>query len=194
MKWINRLYILFLGIVLTITTGFGVAAFYPQPIAPQYPSKPYVNMIPKSCNETPQSQSSPECQQSFARQQEFEQENILLNQRFEDENKAYQNKNAGYTRTAIFMGIVIGIFFAVIGLSLIHKSKLVATGMLLAGVLTALLTRILIALASLGASVSGTATADITGYIEFGILFILSILVVFVGLYVLKDQEINLTS
>ena len=76
-----------------------------------------------------------------------------------------------------------------IGLGLIKKSKLVPTGLLLAGVLTAILTRILIGLASLGASVTGTSTPDLIVYIEFGILLILSVAVIVVGLYSLKEVE-----
>ena len=46
MKWINRLYIFFLGAILAITTGFGLAAFYPQPVAPQYPDTAYSQPVP----------------------------------------------------------------------------------------------------------------------------------------------------
>ncbi len=182
MKWISRLYIFFLGIILSITTGFGVAAFYPQPTAPFYPSTPYAKIIPQSCNATPEAQSSPECQKILQQQQTTQQEDTLARQKYDQENKIYQEKNASYTRTAIFFGIVIGALFAIIGIGLIKKSKLIATGLLLAGVLTALLTRLLIGLASLGASVTTTTGADETGYMEFGILFILSIAVVAVGL------------
>lgn len=189
MKWINRLYILFLGIILSITTGFGVAAFYPQPIMPTYPSTPYTNIVPQSCYATPETQSSPECQKALQKQQVGQQEDQVRRQQYNEQFKVYQQKNASYTRTAIFFGIVIGALFAIIGLGLIKKSKLIATGLLLGGVLTAILTRLLISLASLGASVTSTSGADTTAYIEFGILFILSIAVVLVGLFSLKDTD-----
>lgn len=189
MKWINRLYIFFLGIILSITTGFGVAAFYPQPVRPVYPSSTYKDIVPQSCYSTPQEQSSPDCQNLIQQQQVVQQQDSVKLQQYESALQTYQNKNSGYTRTAIFFGIAIGAIYAIIGLGLIKKSKLAATGLLLAGVLTAILTRILIGLASLGASVTGTSSADLIVYMEFGILLILSVAVIVVGLYSLKEVE-----
>lgn len=185
MKWISRLYILFLGIILSITTGFGVAAFYPQPIEPRYVDVPYLAM-PKSCYETPQSQASADCQALLEKQREQEQKNAVKR---ENEMRVYNEKNASYTRTAVFFGIVIGGLFAIFGIGLIKKSKLIATGLLLGGVLTALLTRLLIGLASLGASVGTSTGADPLAYIEFGVLLVLSVAVIGVGLYSLHDTE-----
>lgn len=189
MKWISRLYILFLGIILSITTGFGVAAFYPQPTMPTYPETPYLNTIPKSCYETPQSQASADCQALFQKQTLDQQKDEGKRQQYEKEMRTYNEKNSSYTRTAIFFGIVVGALFAIIGIGLIKKSKLIATGLLLGGVLTALLTRLLIGLASLGARVGTSVGADPLAYAEFGILLVLSIAVVVVGLYSLHDTE-----
>lgn len=189
MKWISRLYIIFLGIILSITTGFGVAAFYPQPIAPAYPATPHLNTIPKSCYETPQSQASADCQALLQKQNQQEQKDEGKRQQYENEIRIYNEKNASYTRTAVFFGIVIGALFAIFGIGLIKKSKLIATGLLLGGVLTALLTRLLIGLASLGASVGTSTGADPLAYAEFGVLLVLSVAVVVVGLYSLRDTE-----
>ena len=189
MKWVSRLYIFFLGIILTITTGFGVAAFYPQPSRPTYPTTVNKNIVPQSCYATPQLQTSPECQIALQKQQVEQQQEAVAREQYDNAVKIYENKNAGYTRTAIFFGIVIGVLFAIIGLGLLRKSKLVATGLLLASVLTAILTRLLIGLASLGVSVTSTAAADPVAYMEFGVLFILSVAIIIIGLYSLKDQE-----
>ncbi len=189
MKWINRLYVLFLGIILSITTGFGVAAFYPQPVWPAYPSSTYNNTIPQSCYSTPQEQSSLDCQRLIQKQQVEQEQDSAKRQQYEADMQTYQNKNSGYTRTAIFFGIAIGAIYAIIGLGLIKKSKLVATGLLLAGILTAILTRILISLASLGASVTGTSGSGLIAYMELGVLLILSVAVIAVGLYSLKEVE-----
>ena len=189
MKWVKRLYIFFLGIILTITTGFGVAAFYPEPLAPTYPAAPYSAIVPQSCYATPQFQATPECQVALEKQKSVEEKDAGARQQYEEEMKVYQNKNASYTRTAIFFGIVIGSLFAVIGLGLIKISNLIATGLLLASVLTAIFTRILISLASLGAQVSGTAGADSIAYVQFAILFVLSIAVIIVGRFSLTDQD-----
>lgn len=187
MKWINRLYILFLGILLSVTTGFGVAAFYPQPISPDYPVTPYTRIVPESCYQTPQSQASVECQAAIQKQQDVQLQEEDKRKEYEENQKVYNNKNASYTRTAIFFGIVIGAFFALVGLLILHKSRLIANGLLLAGILTAILTRVLIGLASLGASVTGTSTADPTAIVEFGVLLFLSLLVLVVGFFRLND-------
>lgn len=189
MKWINRLYIFFLGIVLSITTGFGIAALYPQPIQPVYPSPAYNNIVPASCNATPQAQSSPDCQGILAKQQQMQAQDDLKRQQYDATLKTYMDKNAGYNRTAIFLGIVIGAVFAVLGIGLIKVSKLVANGLLLAGILTVILTRLLISLASLGTSTSGTSGADTLSYIEFSVLFLLSIVIIVVGLFSLKEHD-----
>lgn len=181
MKWINRLYIFFLGIILTITTGFGVAAFYPQPTMPKYLSSPIVKTIPSSCNETPQGQASPECQAIIKKQEETLLNEEMKQQEYEAKSQEYQNTNAGYTRTAIFLGIAVGALFAILGIVFIKNSKLISTGLLLASVLTAVFTRLLINLASLGSSVSGTARADNLSYVEFGALLLLSVAVIVVG-------------
>lgn len=188
MKWINRLYIFFLGIILSITTGFGVAAFYPQPVQPAYPSVPYNNMVPQSCNATPQAQLTKECQDAFDKQRQEQSQDSLRQQQYSSELRVFANKNAGYNRTAIFFGIVIGAIFAIVGLGIIKISKLVANGLLLAGILTAVLTRLLIGLASLGASTSGTSGPDSLSYIEFAVLLLLSVVIIVVGLFSLKEQ------
>ncbi len=188
MKWINRLYIFFLGIILTITTGFGVAAFYPQPEIPVYPNPTFTTPIPESCNSTPKAQVSPECQNLLDRQKanalQDEQKQADFNQKMEK----YRNADAGYTRTAVFLGITIGAGFAILGIAFIKKSRLVATGLLLSGVLTAILTRLLINLASLGSAVNGTARADTLSFVEFAVLFFLSVIVILTGWFRLSDS------
>lgn len=180
MTWISRLYVFFLGIILCVTTGFGIAAFYPQPVRPDFPLTSAAS-APIECSKTLDAQGSAQCQSAFQKQE-------AAQQKFEAETRIFDNKNAGYTRTAIFFGITVGSIFAVIGLGIIKKSQLVAKGLLLAAVLTAILTRFLISLASLGASVTGTQGADTVAYVEFGVLAILSIAIIFVGLSTLKEH------
>lgn len=182
MKWINRLYIIFLGIILSITTGFGVAAFYPQPVSPYSSSSPSREAVSESCFRTPEDRDTAECQKAFAEQEE---------QRKKDDEafKAYANENAGYTRTAIFFGIVVGSLFAILGIGIIKHSKLVANGLLFGAVLTAVLTRFLINLASLGAPATGTNTPDSLAYVEFAVLLLLSVAIIVVGLLHLKDED-----
>jgi hypothetical protein len=165
-----------------------VAAFYPQPRMPEYPASSFTKPIPKSCNSTPGEQASAECQAILAEQQNKQSVEEAKTAEYNVKMEEYRNVNASYTRTAIFFGIVIGAIFAISGIIFIKKSKLVATGLLLASVLTAVLTRLLISLASLGSSVNSTSGADSLSYMEFAALFILSIAVILTGQLKLSDE------
>ncbi len=189
MKWIVRLYIFFVGIILTTTVGFGIAAFYPEPVRPEYPLDFARVTIPQSCSMTPENQNTPECQKIIAQQEKEQRENIQVQKDFNQKSEEFNNVNAGYTRTAIFLGISIGALFAIIGIGIIKFSPLVANGVILAGVLTAVLTRFLIMLASLGSSITGTNSTDTLGYVQVGILALLSIAVIFVGFTTLQQKE-----
>lgn len=185
MKWINRLYIIFVGILLAMTTGFGLAAFYPEPIAPQYPISK-IQPVPESCYKTPESQKSEECQRLISQDSEQRQ---VEQQEFDVKNRAYMNKNTGYTRTAVFLGVIIGALFAIAGFMIIKASPLVANGFLWGALLTAVLTRVLISLASLGATTSGTDSANNLSYIEFFLLVIATVGVTVVGFKTLTSQK-----
>lgn len=184
MKWVNRLYIIFLGIILSITTGFGVAAFYPQPVNPYSFVSPQRGLIPESCYETPENRQSEECQSAFELQDKQTQKDEIAF-------REYNNTNAGYTRTAVFFGIVIGSLLAIVGILFLKKSKLVANGLLFGAVLTAVLTRLLINIASLGSQTTGTNAPDSLAYVEFTILSILSVAIIAVGLTRLTDDPVK---
>lgn len=188
MTWISRFYVLFLGIILCVTTGFGIAAFYPEPVRPEFPISRPQYLAPTECGKTVAAQESVECQKALQKQEESRIVDQESQRKFDEEMQDFNNKNAGYTRTAVFFGISIGSIFAVLGLALIRKSQLVAKGLLLASVLTAILTRFLISLASLGAGVTGTQGADMVAFVEFGILVVLSLMIIFVGLHTLKEK------
>lgn len=168
--------------MLAITTGFGVAAFYPEPNKPTYPNPQIAPVIPRSCYETTQSNQSPDCQKMFNEEKQNLQEDQDRRRQYDQELETYKNISAGYTRTTIFFGIAIGALFVVLGLIIIKKSKLVATGLLLAGILTAVLTRFLVSFASLGATVTGTIRGGVIAYAEFTILAVLSAAVIYLGM------------
>lgn len=181
------MYIIFLGIILTITTGYGIAAFYPEEKMPSYPqAKPYI-ASPKSCFDTPESQQSIECKKYLEEDKQRQTEDQAAQQEYQRKLDEYENRNASYTRTTVFLGIAVGTFFAILALAVLKISFLVSNGLLLAAVLTAVLTRILVGLASLGNRVTGTQGADQMAYIQFGILVLLSFAIVFVGMFTLKE-------
>lgn len=168
------MFIAFIGIILTLTTGFGIAAFYPQPLRPNYPIKLQRPLEVESCYKTPEATKSSEC---LSLEQKRQEENA----KYEEQLRIYENENATYTRTAIFFGVSIGAVFAILSLTQIKKSRLIAHGLILAGVLTMLLTRFIVILASLGSKTTGTTGINTLGIVEFGILVFLSLLVIFIG-------------
>jgi hypothetical protein len=167
-----------------MTTGFGVAAFYPEPQRPTYPIT-RIAPVPESCYKTPESQQSTECQRLIdgdAEQRQKEQAE------YDRKNIEFENRNAGYTRTAIFLGILIGALYAIFGLAFIKKSQLVSNGFMLGAVLTALLTRLLIMLASFGSGVTGTEGANTLSYVEFAFLVLATVGVTVVGFKTLTEE------
>lgn len=160
-----------------MTTGFGVAAFYPEPISPQYPISK-VRPVPESCYKTPESQQTAECQKLISEDADERQAEQVV---YEERQQEYANKNAGYTRTAIFLGVLVGAMYAIFGLYVIKQAPLVANGFLWGAVLTAVLTRLLISLASLGSSPTGTEDPSTLAYIEFFLLVVATVGVTFVG-------------
>lgn len=180
------MYVIFVGIILSLTVGFGIAAFYPEPKSPYYPVEKYVQ-VPPSCYDKTTNTTSQDCERLIKEQKDaqarFEAERVKR----QEEELTYRNKSGGYTRTAIFLGVSIGALLAIGGLLIINKSRLVANGLLLSGVLTAVLTRLLISLASLGSYAGGTESANAIAYGEFGILVFLSLGVIYVGFSTLRN-------
>lgn len=193
MKWIHRLYIVFLGIIISLTVGFGISAFFPEPARPTYPSNPYVN-VPQSCYDNTTPTRSLDCQRLIEEQQQGQINSEQERKKYEEDLKKYNNSIGGYTRTAIFLGASFGALFAIVGLIMIRRSKLVANGLLFGGVFTAVFTRLIISVASLGAYTGGTENATMLSYIEFVVLMILSIAIVYVGLSTLKEELSPTTS
>jgi hypothetical protein len=168
MKWISRLYIIFVGILLAMTTGFGVAALYPEPIRPQYPVS-RITPVPESCYKTPEAQTSKECAELISKDTEARTNEQI---EYEKKNTEFELKNIGYTRTAVFLGIILGSIYAVCGLLLLQKAPLITNGFMFGAVLTAILTRLLISLASLGSEVGSSQEVGNLSYIEFVLLII----------------------
>ena len=189
MNAIDKLSSIFIGVMLAITVGFGIAAFYPPPIPPEYSSyAPSVTIPLESCYATPEAKETPQCQSYLKQQEENLSKNAVREKQYQEEIKQFKDKSADYNRTAIFLGVIAGSIFVILGLYLIKNSKVVAAGLLLGGVLTAVLTRFLVSLASLGAPVIGTGQANVIGFAEFGLLSVLSFIVVLFGLRTFRNE------
>lgn len=116
------IYTLFIGILLVLFVGFGIAAFYEEPKYPEYParlqySKPAYDL---------EKQTSEEAQ--------LREEQI----KFDKTQKDFQKELETYNRNVSVIGLVAAILYLIISLLLAKKLLLISDGLLLGGVFTLL--------------------------------------------------------
>ena len=104
-------YSLFLGLLLAIFVGLGVAAFYPAPTAPEYPKVLMERDVSKDY-------TAEERQTESAYNEEFD---------------AYNDRLQGYYRNASIVVLVAAVVLAALGLGLHTKLDILADGLLLGG-------------------------------------------------------------
>lgn len=104
------IYVLFLGLILTVAVGVGIAAFYPEPEAPTYPNT---------------------TGQSSAEQQAAQQE-------YDKQLQQHHEASAEYNRNVSLIVLGFALVFLVLGLTLQAKADVLADGLLLGGLLTLL--------------------------------------------------------
>lgn len=148
------IYTLFIGILFATLVGVGIAAFYTEPKAPEYP----IGLHTTKPVESPTTQ---EAEQNQAEQEAYE-------AAFRD----YQEEQNVYDRNVSIIALVIAIVGLVVSLTLFRRLQLIADGLLLGGLLTLIYSIIR------GFSTDdnmfrfivvaiGFATATIIGYIKF---------------------------
>jgi hypothetical protein len=115
------IYTLFIGILLTLFVGFGIAAFYEEPKYPQPPvSISYPVAVPQAKDSSFSAQITRDQIKQEKAQQEF-QKNIEI-----------------YNRNVSVIGLTAAIIFLAISLILAQKLLLISDGLLLGGVFTLL--------------------------------------------------------
>ncbi len=110
-------YTIFIGILLSLFIGVGIAAFYSQPESPEYPpefSKPY--------QVTPNSTESAE----------MEKEQRV----FDERNREFQKVNEEYNKNVSLIALICAVTFLLLGLVLARKLDIISDGLLLGGILT----------------------------------------------------------
>ena len=120
---LKYIYTLFVGILLALFVGVGIAAFYPQPKQPEYPASlgfAPPTEYPKGA--TPSSQTSSQFQ--------AEQEN------FDRAQKIYQESQQQYQRTVSIIALSAAIIFLILSLTLLRNFLVITDGILLGGVFT----------------------------------------------------------
>ncbi len=128
MKAVNVVLGIATAIILGALINLGIKAFYPEPIAPNYPSYPVMAPI-TSCapNDTACIQNN---KQIDAQQQ-------AAQQKFEQQQKAYQDQMDVYNRNLFIIANIVGIVMFAIGFFLVFAvvlaSRAVPIGIMVAG-------------------------------------------------------------
>ena len=113
------IYSIFIGVLFAVLVGVGIAAFYPEPKPPEYPS---ALKIPREGG-----LNQPVFEELKGEQEEYD--------RLE---KAFRQNLEIYNRNVSIIAIVASIITLVVSLTLFKKLFLIADGLLLGGVLTIL--------------------------------------------------------
>lgn len=115
------IYTLFIGILLALFVGFGIAAFYEEP---KYPEPPVSLKYPAPYPETKDSSFSAQIIRDQIKQEKIQ--------------KEFDKKIQLYNRNVSVIGLVAAIIFLVISLLLVKNLLLISDGLLLGGVFTLL--------------------------------------------------------
>ena len=105
-------YSFFLGILLAVFVGVGIAAFYTQPTVPKYPSE--LNLINK---------------EPTAEQQALQKE-------FDAKSEAWDEAMKPYNRNVSIMTLIASIILVAVSLLFERRIKVLADGIMLGGVFT----------------------------------------------------------
>jgi hypothetical protein len=112
---ITRLYILFLGLLMTLFIGVGIAAFYQSAKAPEYPAA----KTPAATSDSPV---------DAATQAE--------NDKFQREERAYEANLKTYNRNVSILSLAGAIILVALGLTLLKSTSIINDSLLLGGVFT----------------------------------------------------------
>lgn len=108
-------YSFFLGLLLVVFVGMGVASFYQSPKAPEYP----ISIETK------------------AGQEETEDQRVAR-EKYDADYKVYSTKSEDYNRNVSMIVLGAAVILVVLGLTLHTKTDVIADGLLLGGVFTLL--------------------------------------------------------
>ncbi|KXK11114.1 MAG: hypothetical protein UZ22_OP11002000498 [Microgenomates bacterium OLB23] len=122
-KVLRTIYTFFVGILLAIFVGVGIAAFYPEPKYPDMPAELKVMQVPHEDTKA----------------QKEESEKLLITQReFDQKAKTYEDQLKQYNRNVSIIALAAAILILIISLSTFRNLEVIADGLLLGGVITLL--------------------------------------------------------
>lgn len=112
---IKYLYIVFIGILLTVLIGVGIAAFYPKPEAPVYPIELSV----------PSPEKGDGTQSAETRDRQIA---------FEKKSRDFQKANEQYSRNVSVIALSGAVLFVILGLFLAKRIDIFPDGLLLGSI------------------------------------------------------------
>jgi hypothetical protein len=118
---ITRLYILFLGLLMSLFIGVGIAAFYHGPAAPTYPT------ILERGVETPAG-----APQDTSTKPQFDK----AQRTYDEDQKAFTKKNNEYQRNVSLLALAGALLLVLLGLTALKAVPIINDSLLLGGVFT----------------------------------------------------------
>jgi hypothetical protein len=113
---VKFIYTIFLGVLVALFIGLGIDTFYPTPERPEYPVE--LRSV------TPEEEKSAEFNQ--------------LRDQYEKKQQQYEDKMDGYNKNVSIIAIASSILLLVVSLVFLGQIKIIADGVLLGGVFTAI--------------------------------------------------------
>ena len=119
---LKLVYTVFIGVLLAIFVGVGIAAFYPEPESPETPTLLKLYKLPTDPSRDPM----------VSAQLQKEQE------AFDEVLEIYGEKMEKYNRNVSIISLVAATLILIISLTLFRKLLIIADGLLIGGVITLL--------------------------------------------------------
>jgi hypothetical protein len=119
---LKYVYTLFVGILLAVFAGVGIAAFYPEP---KYPEPPFSMKYPRPVM-APDRESTPSADQ-IREQEEYDKKTM-----------DHQKKIEEYNKNVSSISVAAAVLMLIVSLTLFKQILVIADGLLLGGVLTLL--------------------------------------------------------
>lgn len=121
-KALEIIYTFFVGILVAVFVGVGIAAFYPEPKEPEYPAMLKVYNAPIESGKA--STTSAEL--------------LVEQKKYDNEMKAFQNEFSIYNRNVSIIALISAIILLTISITFFKNLLVIADGLLLGGVITLL--------------------------------------------------------
>ena len=116
------IYTFFIGILLTLFIGFGISAFYEEPLIP----------------ETPINLRSPMTIPQVTKTATFEAQNIADQIKLDNQEKNYQKTIENYNKIVSTIGLIFAVIYLIMSLNLNKNLQLISDSLLLGGIFTLL--------------------------------------------------------